>query len=399
MIRRKMAEDAVLKRIKNFPVVAILGARQVGKTTLAKSLKYDHFFDLENPRDELRLKEPHLALENLEGLIVIDEIQRKPNLFPLLRFLVDQKKKQKFLILGSASRDLIKQSSETLAGRIAYFQLGTFALDEVGNKSLQKLWLYGGFPQSFLSKTIEESRLWRNNFITSFLERDIPQLGIHIPANTLRRFWMMISHYHGQVLNYSELGRSFGISDMTVRHYLDILVGTFMVRILQPWHENLSKRQIKSPKIYIKDSGLFHTLQTIDSKSSLFAHPKLGASWEGFALENVIQILDIDEEQIFFWGTHSGAELDLMWQAHGKRYGIEFKYADAPAKTKSMMSAIENLNLNHIWVVNPGEANYPIDKKITAIGLNDLNNLTLSFTSPCDMNGLKASTKGSRPPG
>jgi hypothetical protein len=375
MIKRQRAEKTVSQYLKHFPIVAILGARQVGKTTLAKSFNYNHFFDLENPRDAARLSEPQLALENLEGLIVIDEIQRKPNLFPLLRYLVDRGKKQRFLILGSASQDLIKQSSESLAGRIAYYQLGTFILEEVGKKFFQKLWLRGGFPRSFLSKNNEDSKIWRDNFISTFLERDIPQLGIRIASNTLRRFWMMISHYHGQVLNYSELGRSFGISDMTARHYIDILEGTFMLRVLQPWHGNLSKRQIKSPKIYIRDSGLFHTLQSIDSKESLFTNPKLGASWEGFALENVVGQLGLNSEEIFFWGTHSGAEIDLMWHAHGKQYGIEFKYTDAPQKTKSMESAIESLHLEHLWVINPGDVNYPIDKKITAVGLNNLNQL------------------------
>jgi len=375
MIKRAEAERTISKDLKHSPIVAILGARQVGKTTLAKSFDYDHFFDLENPRDEARLAESQIALENLRGLIVIDEVQRRPDLFPLLRYLVDQNKKQSFLILGSASRDLVKESSESLAGRIAYFQLGVFALAEVGDKFFQRLWLRGGFPRSFLSKSDEASQKWRDNFIATFLERDIPQLGIRIASNTLRRFWIMISHYHGQILNYSELGRSFGISDMTVRHYVDILEGTFMLRILQPWHENISKRQIKNPKIYIRDSGLFHTLQSIDSKKSLFTHPKLGASWEGFALENLVYQLGLDDDQLFFWRTHSGAEVDLMWHSHGKRYGAEFKYADAPRKTKSMVSAVESLGLSHLWVINPGHVKYPIDKKITALGLSQLSEI------------------------
>lgn len=260
LIEREHDRETLDRWINMFPVVAILGPRQCGKTTLARMLNADHYFDLENPRDAARLDQPQLALEDLKGLIVIDEIQRIPGLFPLMRYLVDQKKKRKFVILGSASRDLIRQSSESLAGRIAYHFLGGFRLQDVGRENMRNLWLRGGLPRSFLAKSYEESHLWRNQYITAFLERDVPQLGITIPARTLRRFWLMLSHYHGQIMNYSELGRSFGVSDMTVRNYCDILEGTFMVRILQPWYVNIGKRLVKRPKLYIRDSGIFHTL-------------------------------------------------------------------------------------------------------------------------------------------
>ncbi len=372
MIRRKKALVAIQKRLKSFPVVAILGARQCGKTTLAKQIPHAHYFDLENPRDFESLSQPQLALENLKDLIVIDEIQRKKELFPLLRHLVDHKPHQKYLILGSASKDLIQRSSESLAGRIAYYHLSGFTLEEVGMQNINHLWLRGGFPKSYLAKTNEESLLWRDNYITTFLERDIPQLGISIPAQSLRRFWMMLSHYHGQILNYSELGRSFGVSDMTVKKYISILEGTFMVRTLMPWHINMGKRLVKSPKLYIRDSGLFHSLQSIDTMNVLLSHAKLGASWEGMALEAVSQILNISNENLFFWATHAGAELDLFWKKGGKNWGIEFKYADAPSLTKSIHSVCQDLALEHLWVVYPGTKTYLLDKKITVLPLKKI---------------------------
>ena len=367
MIQRKKAIAAIQKRLKSFPVVAILGARQCGKTTLANQIRHMHYFDLENPRDLAKLSQPQLALENLKGIIVIDEIQRKKELFPLLRFLVDHYPKQKYLILGSASKDLIQQSSESLAGRIAYYHLRGFTLEEVGAKYINTLWLRGGFPKSYLAKTNEESLLWRESYITTFLERDIPQLGISISAQTLRRFWMMLSHYHGQIVNYSELGRSFGISDMTVKKYIFILEGTFMVRSHMPWYVNVGKRLVKNPKLYIRDCGLFHSLQSIDRMDVLLSHAKLGASWEGMALEAVSQVLDVPNENLFFWATHAGAELDLFWQKRGKNWGIEFKYADAPTLTKSMHSVCKDLDLEHLWVIYPGNKAYLLDKKITVL--------------------------------
>lgn len=376
MIQRKKAINAIKYRLKNFPIVAILGARQCGKTTLAKQIPFTHYFDLENPRDLARLSQPQLALENLEGVIVIDEIQRKKELFPLLRFLVDHKSNQKYLILGSASKELIQQSSESLAGRIAYYHLGGFSLEEVGNQNINTLWLRGGFPKSYLAKTNEESLLWRENYITTFLERDIPQLGISIPAQDLRRFWIMLSHYHGQVLNFSELGRSFGVSDMTAKKYISILEGTFMIRTLMPWHVNIGKRLVKSPKLYIRDSGLFHSLQSIDSFDTLLSHSKLGASWEGMALETIAGILNISNESLFFWATHAGAELDLFWRQKGKSWGVEFKYVDAPSLTKSMHSVCKDLDLEHLWIIYPGDKIYPLDKKITALPIAKISEIS-----------------------
>lgn len=361
--------------------MAILGPRQCGKTTLAHqfvqqhSREEIHFFDLENPRHLSKLDNPMLALENLSGWVVLDEIQKRPELFPVLRVIVDQKRPVKFLILGSASPDLLKQSSETLAGRISFLELEGFSFDEVPEKEWKKLWFRGGFPLSYLAGSDVLSYEWRQEFITTYLERDLPNLGMRIPAATLRRFWTMLSHYHGQVLNASELGGSFGISDMTVRHYLEILSGTFMVRILQPWFYNTRKRLIKRPKIYIRDSGLFHTLMSIENFSDLTAHPKLGASWEGFALEQVIQHLKLRAEEFYFWAAHTGAELDLFFRKHGKQWGIEIKYQDAPTITKSMLSAIEELSLAHLWILYPGKESYPLSKQITAVSLNQLDQI------------------------
>lgn len=372
MIQRAEALREIGKRLKTFPVVAVLGARQCGKTTLAKQIPHQHYFDLENPRDLARLDQPQLALEDLNGTIVVDEIQRKRDLFPLIRFLVDSRPRQKYLILGSASKELIRQSSESLAGRVAYYYLPGFSLGESGPKNLKTLWLRGGFPRSFLSRSNKESFLWRENYITTFLERDIPQLGISIPSETLRRFWIMLSHYHGQVLNYSELGRSFGVSDMTIKKYADILAGTFLIRLLMPWHANVSKRIVKSPKLYIRDSGIFHSLQTIETMDALLTHAKLGASWEGFALETLAQRLRTSDEKLFFFATHAGAELDLFWQKDGKNWGAEFKYADAPSRTKSMAAVLQDLGLEHLWVVYPGDKSYPLAENISAVPLNKL---------------------------
>lgn len=372
LIERKTDRAKLTRLISLFPVTAILGPRQCGKTTLARTLTADAYFDLENPRDLARLEQPQLALEELSGLIVIDEIQRLPNLFPLLRYLVDQEKKRKFIILGSASRDLIRQSSESLAGRIAYYPLGGFRLSDVDPRSLKTLWWRGGLPRSFLAKSDGDSLIWRNQYVMTFLERDIPQLGIAIPARTLRRFWTMLSHYHGQILNFAEMGRSFGISDMTVRKYCDILEGTFMIRILRPWSVNIGKRLVKRPKLYLRDSGLLHTLLSIETREQLHNSPRLGASWEGFALECVCRTLDREEADLYFWHTHSGAELDLFWQAGGRNWGVEFKYEDAPRLTRSMKSAMEDLALERLWVVYPGKTAYRLTEKVRVIPLADI---------------------------
>jgi predicted AAA+ superfamily ATPase len=367
LVDRKTDRAALARLVSVFSVTAILGPRQCGKTTLARTLAADAYFDLENPQDLARLEHPQLALEDLTGLIVIDEIQRLPDLFPLLRYLVDQGKNRKFVILGSASRDLIRQSSESLAGRIAYLQLGGFRLSDIDPAAIKALWWRGGLPRSFLAASDDESLLWRKQYITTFLERDIPQLGITIPARTLRRFWTMLSHYHGHILNYAELGRSFGVSDMTVRKYCDILEGTFMVRILQPWFVNIGKRLVRRPKLYLRDSGLFHALQSIETPEQLYASPRLGASWEGFALDCVCRTLGKEDEDLYFWNTHAGAELDLYWQARGQNWGVEFKYEDAPGLTRSMKTAVEDLKLERLWVVYPGKAAYPLTEKIQVV--------------------------------
>jgi predicted AAA+ superfamily ATPase len=368
-IKRKYDLKKIKQLLALFPVTAILGPRQCGKTTIAKEFVPDYAFDLENPRDLAKLENPQLLLEDLEGLIVIDEIQRKPELFPLIRYFVDTNKKQKYLILGSASPELIKNSSENLAGRIAYYELGGFGLNDIGEKNYRKLWLRGGLPLAYLAADEARSWLWRENYLITFLEKDIPQLGINIPANTLRKFWIMLSDYHGQVINYSEIGRAFGIADTTVKKYIDILSSTFMVRVLQPWHTNLNKRLVKNPKIYLRDSGLYHSLITIQSWPQLSGSAKLGHAWEGFAIEQVVKALQKRPPEVFFWKTHAGAELDLFWQDGGKNWGVEFKYGDAPTATKSMQIAISDLKLAHLWVIYPGKESYKLSPKITVCSL------------------------------
>lgn len=365
------------RAFKRGSILAILGPRQCGKTTLARqyAAKYKNFsktnyFDLEDPESLARLKNAKLALENLRGLIVIDEIQLAPDLFSLLRVLIDRKNHgQKYLILGSASRDLIRQSSETLAGRIEYLELTPFTLNET--KNLKKLWLRGGFPRSYLASSDGDSIKWRDNYIKTFLERDIPNLGIKIPPLHLRRFWMMLSHYHGNFCNYSELGKALGISSVTAKHYLDILHGVFMVRALAPWFENISKRQVKAPKIYFRDSGILHSLFGIHDKSDLFLNPKLGSSWEGFAIEEVIRKHRAALDECFFWATQGGAELDLLIVQEGKKYAFEIKYTDAPKITKSMLSAIETLKLKKLTVIYPGKLKFNLAKNIEVCGLEE----------------------------
>lgn len=377
----RIAEIETLNRlVKNNPVVAILGPRQCGKTTLSRQFSSQWpsaatFFDLENPRDVQRLDEPLLALENAGGLIVMDEIQRTPDLFPVLRVLVDHNKKAKYLILGSASRDLIKQSSETLAGRISYMEIGGFSSQLVGVSKTEKLWIRGAFPRSFLAPSEAASYQWRQDFITTFLERDIPQLGINIPARSLGRFWKMLAHYHGQVFNASEIGKSLGVSDHTAQRYLDLLSGTFMVRQLRPWYSNTKKRVVKRPKIYFRDSGILHALFALESKKDVLLHPKLGAFWEGFALEEAVKTIQLKEDEVFFWGVHAAAEIDLVFQKKGRLYGVEVKYAQAPCITQSMRSAMAELSLRHLWIIYPGKESYPLDRNVTVIALSDLNKL------------------------
>jgi hypothetical protein len=381
---QRTAEIELLKKLlKNNPIVAILGPRQCGKTTLSRQFSSQWpldvtIFDLENPRDIQRLQEPLLALENIEGLIIIDEIQRSPDLFPVLRVLSDRYKKTKYLILGSASRDLIRQSSESLAGRISYVEIGGFSLQLLGASKAEKLWIRGTFPRSFLASSEAASYQWRQDFIATFLERDIPQLGINIPAKSLGRFWKMLAHYHGQIFNASEIGKSLGISDHTAQRYLDLLSGTFMVRQLRPWYYNTKKRIIKRPKVYFRDSGILHALFALEGKKDVLLHPKLGASWEGFALEEVIKTAQLKEDEAFFWGVHAAAEIDLLFQKKGGLYGVEVKYAQAPNLTQSMRSALKELSLKHLWIIYPGKESYPLERNVTVIPLADLNKIKVA---------------------
>ena len=364
--------------MRQFPVVGILGARQVGKTTLARRLVESHrgpvtYFDLESAEDLARLADPMLALRPLTGLIVLDEVQRRPDLFTQLRVLVDEPRtRRRFLVLGSASPDLLRQTSETLAGRIAHHELGGFALEEVGSRQWSKLWRRGGFPRSFLARSESESLEWRKAMIRTFLERDIPALGLRLPAATLRRFWMMLAHYHAQVWNASEFARSFGVAHTTVQRYLDLLSATFMVRQLPAWHENIGKRQVKAPKVYLRDSGLLHALLDLGSGDAVESHPKVGASWEGFALDAVVTRLGAQPEECHFWAAHSGAELDLLVVRGNVRLGFEFKRTTAPATTRSMHVALEDLRLSRVDVVHAGTRSFPLHPKIRAIALSRL---------------------------
>ena len=373
MIERRQEIDTLHGLLKRHPVVGIIGARQVGKTTLARlfvkeSQQKSSYFDLENPEDLARLADPMLVLKDLKGLVVIDEVQRLPDLFQVLRVLVDRPRLPlRFLVLGSASPDLLRQSSETLAGRIVYHQLNGFAFDEVGTERQKRLWLRGGFPRAYLARTNSQSHEWLRGFIRTFLERDLPQLGITIRSTTLQRFWTMLAHYHGQIWNSSEFGRSFGVADTTVRNYLDLMTSALVTRQLQPWHENISKRQVKAPKIYITDSGVLHTLLNLRSMMDLEGHPKVGASWEGFLLQQVIRRLQAFPEECYFWATHGGAELDLFVLRGRRRYGFEFKRTTSPRVTPSMRSALSDLKLNRLDVIHAGENTFPLTEKIRAV--------------------------------
>ena len=379
MIERVGHVRTIRRRLRAFPVVAILGPRQIGKTTLARQVTEAHpgparHLDLEHPADLNRLlDDPLLVLEGLRGLVVIDEVQRRPDLFPVLRVLADRRPRPaRFLVLGSASPDLIRQSSESLAGRIRYHSLGGLSLDEIGTGSLDRRWLRGGFPEAWLARSHAAAFLWLENFVRTFLERDLPALGVRVPGSTLRRFWTMLAHWHGQIWNSSEFARSFGVSDGAVRRYLDLLTGALVVRQLQPWHANIAKRQVRAPKIYLRDTGVLHALLGIGDMRSLNTHPKSGASWEGFVLETIIDRLGLLDDQVHFWAAHSGAELDLFITRGRRRIGIEIKRTTTPKVTRSMRSALDDLDLSEAIVVHEGGDSYRLAARVRAVAATRL---------------------------
>ncbi len=374
MIQRPRWLAEIRAALKRSRVTALAGPRQSGKTTLARQIvpaDSPAYFDLEDPRSLARLAEPMTALAPLRGLVVIDEIQRRPDLFPVLRVLADRRPlRARFLILGSATPDLLRQSSETLAGRMETVTLSGFSLEELGADALRRLWRRGGFPPAYLARSEQASYVWRQQFSRTYLERDLPQLGITIPAVTLLRFWTMLAHYHGGVWNAAEAARSLGVTEPTARRYLDLLAGLFMVRQLQPWHENLSKRQVKSPKVYLRDSGLLHALLGLASERDILSHPKAGASWEGYAIEETLKL--VRPEAAYFWATHTGAELDLLLIKRGRRYGVEVKFQDAPRLTPSMRIALTDLRLQRLTVLYPGDLRYELDRRVTVVPLAEL---------------------------
>lgn len=378
MIPRTKEIDILRESLSLYPAVGIIGARQVGKTTLAGMLAelwngLTHHFDLEDTEDLARLSDPMLALKALDGLIILDEVQRLPEIYSILRVLIDRKQNsRRFLILGSASPALLQQSSESLAGRIKYHRLSGLGLDEILPEQFQPLWTRGGFPSSFLAGTDKASLEWRKSFIATFLERDLPQLGITVSASRMRRFWNMLAHYHGQIWNASEFARSFGVADTTVRQYLDRLTDALVVRQIQPWHENISKRQVKAPKVYICDSGLVHALLNLCSFGDIEGHPKSGATWEGFMIEQLIRLLNADESECFHWATHAGAALDFLHVRGLTKTGFEIKRTVAPKVTKSMRIALEDLGLDRLYVIHAGDHSYPMAEKIDAVSCSEM---------------------------
>jgi predicted AAA+ superfamily ATPase len=373
MISRARIQKSIFQGLAHHPAVALLGPRQCGKTTLARQVaarEGARIFDLENPDDAAALENPMLALESLRGLVVLDEVQRRPELFPVLRVLMDRESAPaKFLLLGSASPFLVRSVTESLAGRVAFIDLQGFSLDEVGVADLSRLWARGGFPRSFLAEDENSSHGWRRDFIRTFIEKDFSTLGLGAAPSGLGRLWQMAAHYHGQTLNASEIGRALGESYKTVQRHLELLEGAFMIRLLRPWFENIGKRLVKSPKLYVRDSGLFHSLLGIGNYESLLGHPKIGASWEGFALEQILARLP--KMDAWFWGTQGGAELDLLIQPNGKRIGFEFKVADAPKMTKSLSIAQKDLGLHKLLVVKPRGHGYPLENNIRAASLDE----------------------------
>ena len=378
MLYRREHLQRVRDLLRRHPVVAILGARQVGKSTLASQVARDfrgpiHRFDLEHPEDLRRLRDPSLVLEPLRGLVVLDEIHRLPDIFPLLRVLADRPRAPaRFLVLGSASLDLLRQASESLAGRIAFHDLAGFNLSETGPEKLKKLWFRGGFPRSFTARNDAESWEWRSGFVRTFLDRDMPQFGVRIPAPVMGRFWAMLAHVHGCEWNASDLASSFGVAHTTIRHYLDFLTATFMIRQLRPWHENLKKRQVRTPKIYFADSGMLHYQLDIREPENLLTHPKAGLSWEGFALGEIVARLGAEPHACWFWATHNRAELDLLVTRGQKRFGYEFKLTRAPVMTKSMHVSMADLKLDSLDVIHAGDKTWPMAPRVRAVALSRL---------------------------
>jgi predicted AAA+ superfamily ATPase len=374
VIERKLDIELVRHALRRSPVVALLGPRQCGKTTLARQFVPSaslNYFDLEDPASLARLDQPDTALRPLKKLVVIDEVQRRPELFPLLRVLADRRPlPARFLILGSVSPDLLRQSSETLAGRLETLPLEGFRLADLGASAQGRHWLRGGFPRAYTPRLEADSLSWRNQFLQTFIERDLPQLGVRIPALAVRRFWSMLAHYHGQTWNAAELARALAVNESTVRHYLDLLTGVFMVRRLQPWYENLGKRQVKAPKVYVRDSGLLHALLGITNRRDLEYHPKVGASWEGYAVEEILKAMQPDEA--YYWATYNRAELDLLLFKKGRRIGVECKRADAPTLTPSMRIALADLKLDHLYVAYPGTKAYKVARNVDVLPLVQL---------------------------
>jgi predicted AAA+ superfamily ATPase len=378
VLDRPAAFARLANAVRRSPITALLGPRQCGKSTLARRFadgREASSFDLESPADVGRLANPELALGSLRGLVILDEIQALPGLLPVLRVLADRPRTPaRFLVLGSASPAIVRGASETLAGRVEFVELGGFDLGEAGPRRWERLWGRGGFPRSFLARSDADSLAWREGFVRTFLERDIPQLGIGIPAAALRRFWTMLAHSHGQTWNGSDIGRSMGLTDKTVRSYLDLLTGTYMVRQLQPWFENVAKRQVKAPKIYFRDTGVLHHLLSLPDRGALLGHPGVGASFEGFVIEQILSA--VAPGDAYFWATHGGAELDLLLVMGGRRYGVEIKLAEKPAISRSMRVAMEDLGLSHLYVVYPGRHVFPLEERITAFPVASLNELT-----------------------